>query len=346
VRISVVVTAYNLEKFIAEALESVLHQTRPADEIIVVDDCSTDGTAQVVQSFGQRVKHLKQPVNGGALLNSLSGLRQSTGDVVCMLDGDDVWALNKLETVENFFNASPNALVLSHHHERVDEKLQSLKIIDDTNQNINRILGQALSPSEQSHLLRESILNQQGYWMGSAYSFRRNCVDLARFEAILDEYPHVKCTYLDLVLVPFLVLTHPDKIVGYSAKTSFFYRVHSAGSMGSQVSQEALKKSILRGRSTNELVLLVMQRCGATKRHVETRQLIIRSYDFLSALYEGQRLKASRLFAELSVRLWTKPQFMKESARYSFISLFGMKAYLKARAVKTQWDRQKTLRSP
>jgi glycosyltransferase involved in cell wall biosynthesis len=54
-KISVVIPAYNAEKHIARAIDSVLAQTRPADEIIVVDDGSTDATAEVVRSYGEKV---------------------------------------------------------------------------------------------------------------------------------------------------------------------------------------------------------------------------------------------------------------------------------------------------
>ena len=54
-RISTVITLYNLEKYIDDAIQSVLRQTRQSDEIIVVDDCSTDGSADVVNKYRDRV---------------------------------------------------------------------------------------------------------------------------------------------------------------------------------------------------------------------------------------------------------------------------------------------------
>src|SRR5207253_10717642 len=81
-KISTVITLYNLEKYIDDAIQSVLTQTRQPDEIIVVDDCSTDGSADIVAKYRHRIIHIKHDKNIGPLRNSLSGLKAATGDIV------------------------------------------------------------------------------------------------------------------------------------------------------------------------------------------------------------------------------------------------------------------------
>ncbi len=66
-KISTVITLYNLEKYIDDAIQSVLSQTRQSDEIIVVDDCSTDGSADIVNKYRDSVIYIKQEKNIGAL---------------------------------------------------------------------------------------------------------------------------------------------------------------------------------------------------------------------------------------------------------------------------------------
>ncbi|MBC8377964.1 MAG: glycosyltransferase family 2 protein [Planctomycetes bacterium] len=95
-KISVVIPAYNAEKHIARAIESALAQTRPADEIIVVDDGSADTTAEVVRSFGDKVVLIQQE-NAGASVARNAGLEAATGDWIAFLDADDEWVSNKLE---------------------------------------------------------------------------------------------------------------------------------------------------------------------------------------------------------------------------------------------------------
>jgi glycosyltransferase involved in cell wall biosynthesis len=87
--LSVIIPAFNRERTIAATIRSVLACGNQA-EIIVVDDGSTDGTVEVVRTFGTRVKLIEQP-NAGPSMARNNGFANSTGDVVSFLDSDDVW---------------------------------------------------------------------------------------------------------------------------------------------------------------------------------------------------------------------------------------------------------------
>jgi glycosyltransferase involved in cell wall biosynthesis len=95
-RVSVVIPTYNSAGLVPDAVRSVLAQTRPAEEVIVVDDGSTDDTAQRLASFGDRVKVIVKP-NGGVASARNRGVREATGDAIAFLDADDVWHPRKLE---------------------------------------------------------------------------------------------------------------------------------------------------------------------------------------------------------------------------------------------------------
>jgi glycosyltransferase involved in cell wall biosynthesis len=97
VRVSVVIPTYNCAGYLTEAIHSVLEQTTPAFEIIVVDDGSTDDTAAIVAGLGDRVTYLQQ-ANAGVAAARNAGLRRATGDVIAFLDADDFWAPDKLAT--------------------------------------------------------------------------------------------------------------------------------------------------------------------------------------------------------------------------------------------------------
>lgn len=99
-KISIVVTAYNIENYIEEALESCINQTYKDLEIIVVDDCSTDSTKEIIkklQEKDERIKLIEHDVNQGAGLARRTGIQKTTGEYVLILDGDDWLDLNFIE---------------------------------------------------------------------------------------------------------------------------------------------------------------------------------------------------------------------------------------------------------
>lgn len=95
-RVSVVIPCYNQAHYLGEAIQSALHQTcQDCVEIIVVDDGSTDNTAQVASSFGERVRCIRQENRGLAGARN-TGIRNASGDFVALLDADDAWLPNYL----------------------------------------------------------------------------------------------------------------------------------------------------------------------------------------------------------------------------------------------------------
>jgi glycosyltransferase involved in cell wall biosynthesis len=102
--VSVVIPTYNYGCFISEAIESVLAQTYQIDEIIVVDDGSTDGTESLVRAFGESVRYVKQQNAGvGAARNR--GVENASGDLIAFLDADDMWLPEKIEKQVAKFSA-------------------------------------------------------------------------------------------------------------------------------------------------------------------------------------------------------------------------------------------------
>jgi glycosyltransferase involved in cell wall biosynthesis len=94
--VSVVIPTYNYERFIGDAIRSVLEQTYPPSEIIVVDDGSTDETAAVVGAFGDEVRYIRQN-NAGVSAARNRGVAESTSELISFLDSDDTWEPTNLE---------------------------------------------------------------------------------------------------------------------------------------------------------------------------------------------------------------------------------------------------------
>ena len=94
--VSVVIPAYNGEKYIGRAIDSVLAQSHPPDEIIVVDDGSSDGTGDVVGRYASSVRYIYQE-NAGASVARNAGIEAARSEWIAFLDADDCWLKDKLK---------------------------------------------------------------------------------------------------------------------------------------------------------------------------------------------------------------------------------------------------------
>jgi glycosyltransferase involved in cell wall biosynthesis len=97
--VSIIVPAYNAERFLARTLRSALRQTYVTLEMIVIDDGSTDSTAAVARAFAQsdeRVRVISFP-NGGVAKARNIGINEAAGELIAFLDADDLWHPTKLE---------------------------------------------------------------------------------------------------------------------------------------------------------------------------------------------------------------------------------------------------------
>ncbi len=112
--VSAVVAAYQAERWIGEALESILGQTRPPDEVVVVDDGSTDGTARELARFSGRIRVIRRD-NGGCPAAFNTAFGAARGDYVAMCGADDVWEPSKLEWQLEAIAAHPEVDVLFGH---------------------------------------------------------------------------------------------------------------------------------------------------------------------------------------------------------------------------------------
>lgn len=104
--VSVIIPTYNCEIYIAETLNSVLHQTFQDLELIVVDDGSTDRTRQIIASYGARVRLIAQ-TNSGVCAARNRGILEATGQYICLMDHDDYWFPEKLALQLEQMNQHP-----------------------------------------------------------------------------------------------------------------------------------------------------------------------------------------------------------------------------------------------
>lgn len=106
-RTSVVIPTFNRSRDVVRAARSVLAQTMPAFEILIVDDGSIDDTARVVADLPPPVRYLHKD-NGGVSSARNLGIRHASGEFIAFLDSDDYWEPNLIEQVTRMLNAAPD----------------------------------------------------------------------------------------------------------------------------------------------------------------------------------------------------------------------------------------------
>ncbi len=127
--VSIIMPSWNTAKYIEESIQSVLLQTYQNWELIIVDDCSTDNTDEIVKLYlnDKRVKYFRNTYNCGAALTRNRALREAHGEWIAFLDSDDLWMPEKLEKQIQFMKK--HEYVLSYtNYEKISEDGKSLNI--------------------------------------------------------------------------------------------------------------------------------------------------------------------------------------------------------------------------
>lgn len=108
-KVSVLMCAYNGQKDIKEAIDSILNQTFTDFEFIIINDCSTDNSAEIINSYtDNRIKLLTNETNLGLAASLNVGLKEAKGEYIVRMDSDDISLPNRLQTQVDFMDAHPN----------------------------------------------------------------------------------------------------------------------------------------------------------------------------------------------------------------------------------------------
>lgn len=237
--ISVAMAAYNGEKYIAEQLESICNQTQKADEIIVVDDCSLDNTAVIVQKYIHQypecnIRFFSNEENLGYKKNFCKAMSLCSGDILFLCDQDDIWQENKIEVLTGILKKHKSVSLVSSSFIQIDGSGQ----IVSGNKSVykKRIKQQELVPVPLEDLIFHNISQ------GCAMAFRKEVRDLY-LQFFVEELPHdwilnivaaigKKCYYLNSPLFSYRI--HGENTTGLNdgltlnKKNSLAVRTHDA----------------------------------------------------------------------------------------------------------------------
>lgn len=190
-RISVVIPAFNAEATIAETLDSVMAQTRPADEVVIVDDGSSDATVEVASAHCCRVRVIRQK-NAGAAAALNRAIAHCQGEFIAPLDADDLWTPEKLALQEAALTSPDGAAIAFGHMEAFECPTHP----KDAYRNLRYVKGRTPGYVSGTMLVRRSLLQSAGAVFD----------ETLRTGHFIDWYRHQKLAGTTMVMLDELVL--------------------------------------------------------------------------------------------------------------------------------------------
>jgi len=214
-KVSVIIPAYNRDKYIRQTVDSVLNQTWPNIELIVVDDGSTDNTRRILEEYGERICLLEHPgrVNKGQSAAINAGLNAAAGDYICILDSDDYWEPEKVRVQVEYLEKHEDVGFVYCNVTAVDENgdfLYTLYSEDHVERNRPEdILLDCYILLPCSAMLRSEVFRKAGLFDESLRAAQDHDMTIRLYE-------QVRVAYIDRPLANYR--RHPEAISQYGAE--------------------------------------------------------------------------------------------------------------------------------
>lgn len=276
--VSVIIPTFNREQLVGYAIESVLAQTYHALEVVVVDDGSTDATADVVRGYADsRLRYLPLEHRGMPAPARNAGIAVTTGSLVAFLDSDDAWLPDKLARQVEVLRERPEVGLICTNAERIDDRHVGTGPIH-TPDNF------ALGDDPLARLLRGNFI------VASSVLCRRDVLDRAgpfsenpRLRAVEDYEQWLRCGAL--------------ASIAYLPEPLTRYRVHASGISTIQ-SRRNYADALLH---VHALARELLGARPSLRRALERNRLVARRADYKARLAEGQWFGAAAPWLEVNM---------------------------------------------
>ncbi len=221
--VSVVVPSYNRASCLPATVQSILSQTMLPDEVLIVDDGSTDNTAEVCRAFPAPVRYVVQP-NGGTGAAKNTGMRQAVGDYIALLDADDVWDPRKLDVQLALHAAHPDVRWSVTNHRTTDGDGRPLPGVQGFARDFTAFPASGLDPDTFfASAMRKSELQAAGgrhvVYTGDVYELK-----------FWGNFAFPSCVMLHRSLMDEVGVFDPDFRV--AGDTEYFHRLAAASPLG------------------------------------------------------------------------------------------------------------------
>ncbi|MEW6334498.1 MAG: glycosyltransferase [Thermodesulfobacteriota bacterium] len=227
-KVSVCMITYNHEKFIGQAIESVMMQQADFDyELVIGEDCSTDRTRAVVVDYAgrhpDRIRPLLRERNLGMNPNFVQTFQSCHGEYVALLDGDDYWTDPlKLQKQADYLSSYPDHAACFHAVSFIHEN-------SSKEQKISR------PPDRRAEYSLSDVLGDKYYWIHASSMFVRN--------HLIEEFPE---WFYEMPMgdLPFIILNARKGRIGYMDDVMSTYRIHEEGNWSQAAEAPDLERAI------------------------------------------------------------------------------------------------------
>lgn len=298
--ISVVIPLYNKQNSIVATLQSVLAQTYTDYEVVIVDDGSTDNSAQVVEEFisaypqplpkGMGVR-LVRKANGGVSSARNKGIMEAKGEYIAFLDGDDLWDEKYLETLHQLICDYPDASIYGLGHAQIND---------------SEVLSETKSLNSPRGYVEDIWKNYPGYWTGSSSSSRAHLIEIGMFDS--------RMTHGEDLDVWWRLLLRGKG--AYDSTVLAFYR------------QDAENRAMNRVIPLEKHIPFYIDKYAVARannkefRRFFDREMIYRLYPYLFDKRYRQQAKLLAKQMDYSLQKWTMKFRMKWPCLYKFYTKF------------------------
>ena len=248
--ISVAMASYNGEKYIKKQLDSILAQTRSVDEIIIVDDQSTDHTREVVEEYIKNHPEMKfvfsvNEKNQGYKRNFKIALSKCRGDYIFLCDQDDIWMPNKVEKMTDIMEKHPNIQVLASSFSFIDGEDNPFEIEQVKGLSNNNLLRMNVEANALVQVTFETLLTQNSF---------QGCA-LVVTKALNEKFQK---NFTEDLFHDWLLNLFAAEVNGmyFINKPLFLYRIHEKNTIGINEQEHFSNKE--RAKKRNELKTRVL----------------------------------------------------------------------------------------
>lgn len=204
--VSVIVTTYNRLSLLKETISSILAQTFLGYELLIIDNCSNDGTEQYVEELASKysnVRYFRNNNNGVIAINRNIGLNNAKGDLVAFCDDDDLWEANKLEVQMQAFQDNPNLALCSTRFRQ-----------------FNKNIIEPVSSDKVRELTIQKLFWRNMICTSSVVIRRKNALEVGGFDCTRRYAPYDDFDFWLRFVADGLAIRLPDQLV--------LYRVHDS----------------------------------------------------------------------------------------------------------------------